>query len=54
MKAMYVKSQFCQLGGNFSRGFFSKWKKTEISAAYFRFKLLLISIFCAVLKENAN
>ena len=50
-----VKSKLCQFGGKFSRRFFSKWKKTEISAAYFRFNLLLlISIFSAVLKENAN
>ena len=49
----FVKSKLCQFGGKFSRCFFSKWKKTEISA-YFRFNLLLIAIFSAVLKENAN
>ena len=28
----FVKSKLCQFGGQFSRYFFSKWKKTEISA----------------------
>ena len=41
---IFVKSKLCQFGGKFSRCFFAKWKKTEISA-YFRFNLLLISIF---------
>ena len=50
---IFVKSKLCQFGGKFSRGFFSKWKKTEVSA-YFGFNLLLISIFNAVLKENSN
>ena len=50
---IFVKSKLCQFGGKFFRCFFSKWKTTEIFA-YFRFNLLLISIFSAVLKENAN
>ena len=50
---IFVKSKLCQFGDKLSRCFFSKWKKTEMSA-YFRFNLLLISIFSAVLKENAN
>ena len=50
---IFVKSKLCQIGGKFSTCFFSKWKKTEISA-YFRFNLLFISIFSAVQKEYAN
>ena len=50
---IFVESKSRQFGGKFSRCFFSKWKKTEISA-YFRFNPLLIFIFSAVLKENAN
>ena len=49
--AIFLLNPNCaNLEANFSRGFFSKWKKTEISVAYFRgFNPLLISLFSAVL-----
>ena len=48
-----LNPNYANLEASFPDCFFSKWKKTEISA-YFRFNLILIFIFSAVLKENSN